>query len=227
MTGKEKLMDRDEAELLLPFYVNGTLDADDRREFEAVLEKNEDLRLQLEMAREDREFVIADNEALQIPSAAGFNRLLAQATRSDKAESSSLFSRFLGRWEALPPLASAGVAAAAIVLALIQASIIGGGLLQDQPGGGFRTASGGDQPAVAESAGALSGLLVRFDDTATAAKISDLLARIDAQIISGPRAGGLYHIKLNKPVETVEEFDRFIEELNTNSNIILFAQKAS
>ncbi len=219
-------MDRDEAELLLPFYVNGTLDADTRQEFEAVLEQNEDLRLQLELAQEDRAFVIAENEAIQIPSAARFNQLLEEKTRPQDVRRPSFVSRFLAWWEALPPLASAGVAAAAIVLALIQAAIIGGGLLQESTGSGFRTASGGDQPAVTEKAGTFSGLLVHFVDSATAAQMSDLLTRIDAQIVSGPRAGGLYHIKLNKPVETVEEFDSFIEELNTNSNIILFAQKA-
>ncbi|MEP3275935.1 MAG: hypothetical protein ABJN26_20610 [Stappiaceae bacterium] len=227
MTGEGKQMDRDEAELLLPFYVNGTLEVEVREEFEAVLAKNDELRIQLELAQEDREFVTAENEAITIPSPAKFNQLLGENTGSRPRANPSVVTRILTWWEGLPPIASAGVAVAALVLVLLQASIIAGGLLNQPTGNGFRTASGEDKPSVTQNAGAFAGVVVRFADSATAARISDLMTRIDAEIVSGPRAGGLYHVKLNKPFETAEEFDTFIKELNTNSTIILFAQKAS
>lgn len=75
--------EREEIELLLPWYVTGKLDAEDQSRVEAYLESHRDLDDQLALIREDRDEVIAVNEQVPTPSAGGLDCLL---TRLDAEE---------------------------------------------------------------------------------------------------------------------------------------------
>ena len=63
-------------------------------------------------------------------------------------------------------------------------------LAAHERGGTYQTASGG------QSSGEGIALLVTFADDAKATAISQLLADLDASIVDGPKAGGVYKIRL-------------------------------
>ena len=57
--------EREEIEMLLPWYVSGRLDADDRARVERHLARDASLRLQLDLIGAERQEAIAANEALR------------------------------------------------------------------------------------------------------------------------------------------------------------------
>ena len=69
---------REDIELLLPWYINGTLEAADVAKVEAYLERHPDMTTQLTTLREDFDETIHANEAIAGPSGAALDRLMAQ-----------------------------------------------------------------------------------------------------------------------------------------------------
>src|SRR5262249_56354239 len=65
--------ERDAIELLLPWYVGGTLDATDRRRVERYLAQHPEIRHQLDLIREERDQLAAD-----APPSGALNRLIAR-----------------------------------------------------------------------------------------------------------------------------------------------------
>jgi hypothetical protein len=99
------------------------------------------------------------------------------------------------------------------VLLLVQAAAIAALLLR-QPHEGYQTASG--PPS---SAGGAT-LLVGFTDQATAPAISALLAEIDAEIIEGPKPGGVYRIRLAPDRSTRAAQEEVMRRLRLRKNIV-------
>ena len=69
--------EREEIEMLLPWYVGGTLAADDRGRVERYLADHPELRHQLELIREEQHETVTANEALPTPPAGALERLTA------------------------------------------------------------------------------------------------------------------------------------------------------
>jgi hypothetical protein len=150
---------------------------------------------QLDLVRAEREETVAINAALGAPSAAATERIMAAlpAARPVTAARHALGrlweqARALlvaptpgaVRWAALALAALVAVETAALVT-LVNAP--------GEPGGTYQTASG------IETANGIAALVV-FDDAASAPAISQLLTQFDARIVDGPRAGGIYKIRL-------------------------------
>ena len=72
MTETERAFsEREQIEMLLPWYVGGSLDATDRDRVERYLAHHPDLRRQLDLIRQERRETIQANEALPTSSAGG------------------------------------------------------------------------------------------------------------------------------------------------------------
>src|SRR5262245_62093995 len=69
--------EREEIEMLLPWYVTGKLDPSDHAKVEAYLAAHPDVARQLDLVRAERHETVAANEALGWPSAGATERLMA------------------------------------------------------------------------------------------------------------------------------------------------------
>lgn len=189
----EHLSERDEIELLLPWYATGKLDPADKARVEHHLARDVDLRRQLELIREEEIETIAASEAIRLPVEFSVDKTLGAVARSSPltgalnslgASLKALFNGSLGqplRWTA----AAAG-------LALVVQTAVIGHVLTSRPDATYTTASGGKTDA------ALAGTfaLIRFTETTTAKDIVSTLAELGMTIVDGPRSGGLYRVRI-------------------------------
>jgi hypothetical protein len=189
-------IEREEMEMLLPWYVTGRLDAADLAKMEAYLAAHPEVARQLDLARTERDETVAANEALGLPSAGATARLMASlpAARPGWAAMRALRGGLQQVGDLLAaPTANAvrwAALAAAVLIAVQGVAIVS---LLNERAGTYQTASGG--PGGQEGGEGIA-LLVTFADDAKATAISQLLADLDGSIVDGPKAGGVYKIRL-------------------------------
>ena len=185
---------RDEDDLLLPWHATGRVDNAARARIEAALDRDPEIARRLDLIRDERDATVASNEALGAPSMRVRDDLFARID-ADLAARDRGPSRWLQRLGAalasLSPAALAGAALAACALILLQAGLLTGTWLA-APGASYETASHGD----GGTAGGGTFILVAFAPAATATQITEALGEAGLSIVDGPRAGGIYRIRL-------------------------------
>ena len=190
----DELSERDEIEAMLPWYVTGRLDARERARVERYVREHPEAQAHLALAREESDATVTANEAIRAPGREALDRLRASVAAAPRRQSlgaafGQLANRF-GDWIAgLAPPQLALAAAVAALLVMLQAAAIGALVLERAGAPTYQTA-GGEQ-----TAGESIELLVGFADTASMGDIAQLLKRLDAVVIDGPRAG-LYRLRL-------------------------------
>jgi hypothetical protein len=215
-------MGRDDIEMLLPWFVTGTLEPDERKQVEAYLAKHPDMRKQLDLIEAERSDTVMNNEGVGVPPAEALAKLMGAidgqslARRSGFAALSGWVQSgldWLGTRQALVP--AAAVAAVAIIL---QAGVIGSLLLNHQVAGVVQkpahTASAPPPPATYAQ--------VKFVPTASIHDIEQALKPLGISIADGPKAG-LYRVKLADKVLGEVERDLMIANLVANKNVIQLA----
>lgn len=172
----------DEVELLLPFYVNGTLDEGDRQAVEAWLSRNEDAAGHLARVTEELELTRNDAETLGVPSRAVLDTLMAKV---GAAPGTGLVAGWAERiWAMLSPrYALAGAAALCAVIALQAGYIVYAG---QQPQGQFQTATGQTEAFAGPTA------LVVFSQQTEMSVVATRLADLGLTIVDGPKPGGIF-----------------------------------
>lgn len=217
---------REEIEMLLPWYVTGKLDTDDRQRVDVALAADAGLRARLELLREERAEAIGANEAIGAPRPIDVGKIIkatpvtavsriAAAIASARQQMRDLLEAPGGR-----SLRWAGAIAAAVILA--QAVTIGG-LLRERAETGYETASGTDAGPAAPA----SLAMVRFADDATAAAISATLGRLSMSIVDGPKPGNLYRVRLGTGVLSDKERSMAIDRLMAESRVVVFVSTAA
>jgi hypothetical protein len=215
---------RQEIEELLPFYAAGVTTPEETARVEAALKADPVLRHSLALAREDMDAAVALNEAAGAPSARAFEKLAAameaeprRAPLATRA-SAGVMGWFENTIAALQPrkLAWAGIAAALVIM--VQAAVLGGVFLRET-GGTFETASRGEQ--VTGQVGAFA--LVGFAPTATAQDVTAFLQRHQATIVDGPRAGGMFRVRVGSATTTEAELGDIIGRMQAEANVVRFA----
>lgn len=207
--------ERSEIELLLPWYVTGRLDAVDRARVDSFLAAHPDMKRQLALVREELEQAARSNEALGAPSRSSLESMMASIGRDSRMPLSmrtgwGRISEFFAAPTA-EGLRRAAMAAAALLL--IQAAVIGS-LLASRSSDTYQTASGKNAPA------GRATLLVGFSDGATAPAIAALLREFDAQIVEGPKPGGMYRLRLAKTPATEAERQDIVRQLLTRPDVV-------
>jgi len=188
--------ERQEIEDLLPWYVAGTLTPDEVRRVETAVAADPGLARSLALVREDMDAAIASNQALGAPSARAFERLAAAMEAEPRRPSIATHARrgFFGFVEnalaAFTPRQLAYAAAAAVAVVAIQAAVIGTSFLTRDTAG-FQTASQGEQ---ATATGTY--VLVAFQPAVSLDDVAALLGRVQGAVVDGPRAGGLFRVRL-------------------------------
>lgn len=219
----DMLPEADEIAALLPWYVSGKITADDKARVDAYMAAHPEALNQLVLAREEADAVFAANQEIAAPRA-GLDKLRTAIAASPSARlhsvQASLIDR-IGVWlGSLTPrqLAYAGLAAVAAV-ALQTATI--GALMRTVPGGGYETASG-----QGETLGSGTYALVAFQAAAPAGTLSSYLADNGFIIVEGPKAGGMYRLRVSDTIVTDAERDAIVEKLKVRTDLISFASAA-
>lgn len=202
---------RDEGlDLLLPWYVNGTLDAEERRQVEAYLERSAQAREDVELLRQLRQQV-KDQEQENSPGELGLQRLkreIKQDAERQKASADKMTGKVVTVASFWRPLA-----VAACLALVIQAGVMVG------MNAGVITLDGdvsiaGKAPAV---------LQVTFAPEATEQDIRDVLQAAGASIADGPTALGIYNLRLVDPAGTT--VDEALATLRANDTVVTFAER--
>jgi len=215
----------DEIEALLPWHAAGTLSRDDAARVEAALARDHELARRYALVREELAETIRLNEALGAPSPRPLQRLMAQIEGEAADSARTRGSVAIGRWLEglllrLSPRTLACSAVAAAIVILVQAGFLAA-LFVGPPGHSYRTAS------VEQAAAPGSYALVGFVPQASAADVTKFLETHKASIVDGPRAGGLYRIRIGEGGLSRDELAKIIDRIQQESAVIRFAAPAN
>ena len=207
-------MKHSEAIDLLAWYVAGTLEPMENEGVEAHVDECDECRAELREMRLLHEAVAevgADEPAyrpqLVDEALATIRRVEARPQAREPARRSPFdaVARFVGdfvdsiSWRATPAFAKVAIAGQFALLAALAVFVVREGPRDD----GFRTASGTSSTIVG------ARFTVQFRDDATLVAIGQALANLDAEIVAGPTASGLYTIVV--PEARTRNLDKQLE----------------
>lgn len=217
----EAANERRDIEDLLPWHAAGTLSRRDAKRVEDALAQDPELARRYALVREELGEAIRLNESLGAPSARAmenlFKKIDAEPARRavPSLNLAARFSEFLAGFSPRTLAWSASAAALAIVL---QAGIIAGVLMKQEPrAGGYQTASA--PPTSADAALSGSFIMVRFAPQANATDITAFLESNKYALAGGPLPGGLYKVRVSMTGLPKAELARIAKELQQNKTI--------
>jgi anti-sigma factor RsiW len=208
--------EREEIEMLLPWYVMGRLDRDDVERVEAYLARDESLQRQFRLICEEHDQSTRGNEAIAERPARNVERLLATVAwhRAPRPSTPDLWDR-IRNFFAMPSAGAvrwAGAAAALVIV--VQAGILGT-MIARQPGEIYAPASGG-----ITAAGPGTVALVGFVAGATTSAVAEMLAAHGMAIVDGPNAGGMFTVRLGPKAMSAADRQARIEALKSRSDVV-------
>jgi anti-sigma factor RsiW len=211
--------EREEIEMLLPWYVMGRLDRADAARVETCLARDPDLARQFRLIREEFDESVEGNEAIADRPASNADRLLAEVAR--RRAPSAPTGR--GLWDrlkdlfAMPPGGALRLAgAAAALLIVVQAGVIGTMLVRQS--GSYAPASGGTATATRGTVA-----LVGFVGGATTSAVVDLLAAQGMAILDGPNPSGFFTVQIGPDTMSEAERNAKIEVLKSRGDVVAVA----
>jgi hypothetical protein len=226
IVSKDKAPEREDIEALLPWHATGTLSGRDAERVEQALAQDPELARRFELVREEMAETIHLNETLGAPSARAAERLFAAIQADGTGAKRRTISLDLGNWLAgllreLSPRTLAWSAAAAGLAIVLQAGLLAGLLLSER-GASYQTASYGEPTAAGPGAFAL----VRFNPAASAADITRFFESHKASLVDGPRAGGVYRIRVAGTALANDELAKILARMAEDKNVIAFVVPA-
>jgi anti-sigma factor RsiW len=206
-----------EIDELLPWFANGTLEDEERARVERHLIACETCRRELALLRDVGETAAeAVRAAPPVPDALG--RTLARIDEWEANRQPSPWARVRAMLDSLfgvsPMPRLVFVAQSALIVVLGTMLVMS---RTQEPT--FTTASGGG------SAEGGVRLTVIFEPAATEASIRQALQAVEATVVSGPSAAGVYVVSL--PTEDAESpaVERAIGSLRTNVSVVRFVER--
>jgi hypothetical protein len=211
--------ERHEIEALLPWHAAGTLNRRDADRVEQALAGDRELSRRYDLVREELAETIHLNETLGAPSARAMEKLYAaidaEEARSPRRKPSfDLSARISEFFSSFAPRTLAWSATAAAVAILLQAAVITAVVVKDH--GTVQ----GPLLSSAETGGSGSFAMVRFAPQATAAEITNFLGAYKVMVVDGPKAAGMYTIRLSETKLPESEVTRIIHEMQSESKIV-------
>lgn len=174
-----------ETERLLPWFVNGTLEQDERALVERHLVECAHCRGEIAALRQLQDL---HADAAQLPDASASFRRLRDRLQAHGTRPRASRWHSLGRgWMLAPPWLRGAVAVQAVVVLALAVMLIGPDHRQDAR---YRTL--GDAVPVAASQEDVGQLVVVFDPHTSQAQVHQLLRASQARIIDGPSDAGAY-----------------------------------
>ena len=215
-TNADAPSEREEIEMLLPWYATGKLEPADADRVETYLAHHPDMRERLDLIHREQNETVFLNRPQDVgpaTTAKQFMAVLAESRTTPQAASTSW-------WKRLFDMPASGAmrwaAAAAVLVVVVQAAAIVM-LAGSRDAGTYVEATGGEQ---AVAAGTF--ILVRFTDTASAADLTELLDGLKMQIVEGPKVGGLFKLRIGPQEMSEADSERMIGALTKRSDLVIF-----
>lgn len=170
----------------LPMYINGSLSADERADFEQQLSQDEGLKKEADFLSSVRQFV--KDEKVNTPGEMGLFKLKHQIQK--ESDNKATTNTLTPKWRTF--------AIAASLVLVVQAGIM---VSMTQQQDAFVPLSGNGYAA--------NVVQVQFKSSARENDIRELLISLDASIIQGPSKKGVYRIELkNLTEETLKQLQQ-------------------
>jgi hypothetical protein len=220
MTTNDNARERAEIEELLPWHAAGTLSRSEAQRVERALARDPELAQHYDLVCEEMIETIHVNEALRAPSARTMDELFKKIDAEPARRSLprlNLAARFGEFMASLTPRTLAYASGAAVLALLLQAGVITG-VLMNERGGGYQTASA---PATAPAEGSYA--MIRFAPQANAADITKFLETNKLSVVSGPAAGGLYRVRVAITGIPKGELARVVKQLQQDKTVDFIA----
>jgi anti-sigma-K factor RskA len=210
-----------EIEALLPWYEVGTLRRRDRLRVAEALRTDAELGRHADLVREELAEAIRLNETLGAPSARVMDRLMAaiddEALAARKRDSARVVAGGIAGFIAsLSPRTLAFAASMAVLAIALQAFLLVGVLTKPQ--GPVQVAELNSEPHGSHGTFAM----VRFARQASAAEITKFLENYQATLVDGPKAGGVYRVKVAMSSLAKAELQRIVSRMQ-HEQVVEFA----
>jgi hypothetical protein len=207
---------------LLPFFAIGRLSSADMRRVEKALESDPTLRTKLKLVLEEQAVTVKVNEEQGRPSSEATERFLAALEAEPRRSGAGLRRFFFGWMARLPrfpgPRSFTGLGWLGGLAVITQAAVIGA--LVSGPQGPPEHPGLQFPPEVHEGCVVVAKL-------ASDAKLSNLTAQLEASnatIIDGPRANGLYLVRLHLR-EGGSDCDGLVSRLAGQKDLVQFVKR--
>lgn len=221
-TPNEALSERDEIEMLLPWFVTGKLDAADRARVEAFLSREPAMRRQLDLIREEQDHTVSANEAIRAPRTlsvdAGMATVAAATTLGARQTASGLLAKVRAFFQAPTAYGVRLATAAAALIILVQSAVLGSYALRGPGESQYGLAGGPTVPGAFAT--------VKFKDDAALARIGAALGQLGMTISDGPKAGGLYVVRIGDTSLTADQRAARVAALRQLTNLVDLALPA-
>jgi len=217
-----KADDREEIEYLLPWHAAGTLSRRDAERVERALASDQELARRFELVREELAETIHLNESLGAPSSQALEKLFAAidaegATVRKPSFAFDLRTRMSEFFAAFAPRTLAYAGAAAALVILLQAGVIGSMLLKNETNYGVASVNPDKQgQAKVDSI----DLYINFAPQATTDEVSKFLREHGGRIVEGPRGLATYTVRFAVTGVPKQELARLLKEMQENRNIV-------
>ena len=229
-TIKNKVSEREEIEALLPWHAAGTLTRREAQKVEQALAADADLAAQYATIREDLAETIVANETLGAPSARAMQKLMADIEADASSARRARRSFNLGAWlsetlSSFSPRTLAWSATAAALAVVLQAGLLAGMFVSERQGTAPTLASYHDVTQSVPESGTY--FVLRFSPEASVAEVNKLLETYEMAIADGPRAGGLYTVRVAMTGMPKEELARLVKKLQDEKSVRFFQPKTA
>ena len=199
----------DEIEALLPWYAAGALSDKERAQVDAALVARPELRVSLASIEEDRDETVALNEAHGAPSPDVWARILNGVEAAPRKPS---LAERLATWFGFAEAPGAGRLAWAAVAAAVVILLQAGAIVSLLPSAD-KAKSGYGTVTVAPTA---ADVLVAFAPEAKLADLTAFLKANQATVVGGPKAGGLYELRIGDKALTKPEIDALLKTMSAS-----------
>jgi len=216
MSLNKEAPERQDIEALLPWHAAGTLSRRDSDRVERAIAGDRELARRYDLVREELNETIHLNETLGAPSARAMERLFAKIDAEApvaKRASFNIVGRVVEFMSSFSPRTLAYAASAAAIVLIVQAAVLTTVVVRDQ---------GGTSHELASHDNGTRAAFVRFTPNASVADVTRFLDINKAIVVSGPKKGGLYEIRLTTQPLPQEEFNRAIQRMKAETRIVEF-----
>ena len=219
-TIQNNAQEREDIETLLPWHAVGTLSRRDAQRVEQALASDPELAKRFALVREEMAETIHVNETLGAPSSRAMEKLFSAIDAEGGAARESRPSLGIGAWLAgfvasFSPRTLAYAGTAAAVAIMLQAAVIVGTLTSRYSTRSFETASHGQVAPSAQG----SFVIVRFAPQASAADITRFLDANKATIVDGPKADGIFRVRVGSAVLPKDEIARVAAQMQQDKAV--------
>lgn len=214
---------------LLPWYVNGTLEEDERRTVEAHLKECSPCALEWKQLGTIQAAALEQAAEAPSPSSASLHGVLDRIEEYEGKRSrtpkerigwlTKLLSAMREPWWQPTPAFARVLMAAQLVLVIA----LGGMLLfqgdESRRGG---TASGPSTTPIQQN---VTRIAVGFTEGVSEQTMRDTILAIQGNIVDGPSALGLYTVEVRIPPQRTEEIDKLLQGLLKDRKVVRFAAR--